>query len=62
MSKDDLCAMADAVKSSGSDAFIVSDEIYRELYYTPESSSAQQIRIALDRLNVLPTLLPRRES
>ncbi|PYS63386.1 MAG: hypothetical protein DMF74_10315, partial [Acidobacteria bacterium] len=24
------------VKESGSDAFIVSDEIYRELYYTPE--------------------------
>src|SRR6266436_2763812 len=36
LSKDDLCAMADAVKSSGSDAFIVSDEIYRDLYYTPE--------------------------
>src|SRR5437867_249992 len=36
LSKDDLCAMADAVKSSSSDAFIVSDEIYRELYYTPE--------------------------
>src|SRR2546423_7608437 len=36
MSKDDLCAMADAVKSSGSDAVIISDEIYRELYYTPE--------------------------
>src|SRR3989442_4080693 len=35
LSKDDLCAMADAVKSSGSDAFIVSDEIYRELYYAP---------------------------
>jgi len=28
--------MADAVTASGSDAFIVSDEIYRELYYTPE--------------------------
>src|SRR3989442_2310783 len=36
LSKADLCVMADAVKSSGSDAFIVSDEIYRELYYTPE--------------------------
>ena len=36
LSKDDLCAMADAVKESGSDAFIVSDEIYRELYYTTE--------------------------
>ena len=28
--------MADAVTASGSNAFIVSDEIYRELYYTPE--------------------------
>src|SRR5258706_2063182 len=32
----DLRAMADAVSASGSDAFIVSDEIYRELYYPPE--------------------------
>jgi aspartate/methionine/tyrosine aminotransferase len=36
LSRDDLRAMADAVTASGSDAFIVSDEIYRELYYTPE--------------------------
>ena len=36
LSKDDLRAMADAVSASGSDAFIVSDEIYRELYYIPE--------------------------
>jgi aspartate aminotransferase len=36
LTKDDLRAMADAVTASGSDAFIVSDEIYRELYYTPE--------------------------
>ena len=36
LSKDDLRAMADAVAESGSDAFIISDEIYRELYYTPE--------------------------
>jgi aspartate aminotransferase len=36
LSKDDLRAMADAVSASGSDAFIISDEIYRELYYTPE--------------------------
>jgi aspartate/methionine/tyrosine aminotransferase len=35
LSKDDLQAMADAVTDSGSNAFIVSDEIYRELYYTP---------------------------
>lgn len=36
LSNDDLRAMADAVSASGSDAFIISDEIYRELYYTPE--------------------------
>jgi aspartate aminotransferase len=36
LSRDDLRAMAEAVSASGSDAFIVSDEIYRELYYTPE--------------------------
>lgn len=36
LSDDDLRAMADAVSASGSDAFIISDEIYRELYYTPE--------------------------
>jgi aspartate aminotransferase len=36
LSKDDLQAMADAVAASGSNAFIVSDEIYRELYYTAE--------------------------
>jgi aspartate/methionine/tyrosine aminotransferase len=36
LTKDDLRAMADAVQASGSNAFIVSDEIYRELYYTTE--------------------------
>jgi len=36
LSSDDLLGMAEAVKESGSNAFIVSDEIYRELYYTPE--------------------------
>ena len=36
LTKDDLKAMADAVTASGSNAFIVSDEIYRDLYYTPE--------------------------
>lgn len=36
LSSDDLRAMSDAVSASGSDAFIISDEIYRELYYTPE--------------------------
>jgi aspartate/methionine/tyrosine aminotransferase len=36
LSKAELQAMAAAVTASGSNAFIVSDEIYRELYYTPE--------------------------
>jgi len=36
LTNEDLRAMADAVSANGSDAFIVSDEIYRELYYTPE--------------------------
>jgi len=36
LTKDDLCGMAEAVAASGSEAFIISDEIYRELYYTPE--------------------------
>jgi aspartate aminotransferase len=36
LSSDDLRGMAAAVSASGSDAFIISDEIYRELYYTPE--------------------------
>ena len=36
LSAENLRAMADAVTESGSHAFIVSDEIYRELYYTPE--------------------------
>lgn len=36
LTKDELQAMADAVEASGSNAFIVSDEIYRELYYTTE--------------------------
>jgi aspartate aminotransferase len=36
LSKDDLQGMADAVAASGSNAFIISDEIYRELYFTPE--------------------------
>jgi len=33
LSPDDLRAMAQAVTESGSDAFILSDEIYRDLYY-----------------------------
>jgi aspartate aminotransferase len=36
LSSGDLRAIADAVSASGSDAFIISDEIYREIYYTPE--------------------------
>jgi aspartate aminotransferase len=32
----ELRAMADAIAASGSNAFVVSDEIYRELYYTAE--------------------------
>jgi aspartate/methionine/tyrosine aminotransferase len=36
LTKDELQEMADAVEASGSNAFIVSDEIYRELYYTTE--------------------------
>jgi aspartate aminotransferase len=36
LSPEDLRGMADAVTESGSNAFVVSDEIYRELYYTAE--------------------------
>jgi aspartate aminotransferase len=36
LTRDELNSMAEAVSASGSDAFIVSDEIYREVYYTPE--------------------------
>lgn len=36
LTKDDLRAIAKAVEESGSNAFIISDEIYRELYYTAE--------------------------
>lgn len=34
LSRDDLVAIADAVRDHG--AYLISDEIYRELYYTPE--------------------------
>jgi aspartate/methionine/tyrosine aminotransferase len=34
LSKDDLLSIADAVRDHG--AYLISDEIYRELYYTPE--------------------------
>jgi len=36
LSNDDLRAMAAAVTAIAPQAFIISDEIYRELYYTPE--------------------------
>jgi len=36
LTKDNLRAIAKAVEESGSGAFIISDEIYRELYFTPE--------------------------
>jgi aspartate/methionine/tyrosine aminotransferase len=36
LSREELRAMAQAVEESGSGAFIISDEIYRDLYYTGE--------------------------
>jgi len=36
LTSEELRSMAQAVAESGSDAFIISDEIYRELYYTGE--------------------------
>src|SRR5205823_3545451 len=36
LTKDDLRGIAKAVEDSGSNAFIINDEIYRELYYTAE--------------------------
>jgi len=36
LSRDDLRAMADAVSAIAPHAYIISDEIYRELYYTTE--------------------------
>jgi len=36
LTKDDLRGIARTLEESGSDAFILSDEIYRELYYTSE--------------------------
>ncbi len=36
LSREELGAMAQAVAESGSGAFIISDEIYRDLYYTGE--------------------------
>src|SRR3989454_4207608 len=40
LTSEDLRGMAQAVKGSGSDAFIISDEIYRDLYYTEERPSS----------------------
>lgn len=36
LTNEELRSMAEAVEQSGSDAFIISDEIYRDLYYTGE--------------------------
>lgn len=36
LTSEELRSMAQAVEQSGSDAFIISDEIYRDLYYTGE--------------------------
>ena len=36
LADEDLAGMARAVEASGSDAIIISDEIYRELYYTSD--------------------------
>ncbi|MEP6708236.1 MAG: aminotransferase class I/II-fold pyridoxal phosphate-dependent enzyme, partial [Pyrinomonadaceae bacterium] len=38
--KDDLQAIARAVEEKAPDAYVISDEIYRELYYTPERPSS----------------------
>ena len=40
LTSEDLRGMAQAVGESGSDAFIISDEIYRDLYYTGERPSS----------------------
>jgi aspartate/methionine/tyrosine aminotransferase len=40
LTSEELRSMAQAVEESGSDAFIISDEIYRELYYTGERPSS----------------------
>ena len=36
LTSDELRAMAEAIEASGSGAFVISDEIYRDLYYTDE--------------------------
>jgi len=40
LASEELRAMAQAVEESGSNAFIISDEIYRDLYYTGERPSS----------------------
>ena len=40
LTPDDLRGLAGAVAESGSKAFIISDEIYRELYYAPERAAS----------------------
>ena len=40
LTSEELRSMAQAVEESGSDAFIISDEIYRDLYYTGERPSS----------------------
>jgi aspartate/methionine/tyrosine aminotransferase len=40
LTNEELRSMAEAVEQSGSDAFIISDEIYRDLYYTGERPSS----------------------
>lgn len=40
LTNEELRSMAQAVEQSGSDAFIISDEIYRDLYYTGERPSS----------------------
>lgn len=40
LTSEELRAMAQAVEESGANAFIISDEIYRELYYTGERPSS----------------------
>jgi aspartate/methionine/tyrosine aminotransferase len=40
LTSDELRAMARAIEANGSSAFVISDEIYRDLYYTEERPSS----------------------
>jgi len=40
LTNEELRSMAESVEQSGSDAFIISDEIYRDLYYTGDRPSS----------------------